>query len=105
MKNLKVPLLKDNEDIAEVIDRVNDILTAECPLTQLINGVIIEIELPANKATAFAHSLGKIPKYRLILKQEGNATFSDGEFTEKQVTFINHHATNSMKLTIFLLGG
>lgn len=60
------------------IDDLNSTLNGGLGLNNL-NGQIIEnIKVPFGREVAIPHSLGSIPKYRLILRQNGAGSIIDG---------------------------
>lgn len=71
-----------------------------------IIGEILVITLAPNESKIISHGLRAIPKYRIILRQTGNAVITDVNqyWTDKTIGLLNNSA-NSVSLTIKLLPG
>jgi len=103
---LKVRPLKTEFTEAGLKDIVNEFLTI---LTKLsfddnFNASIKEVVLPASASVPVEHSIQVAPKYRIILRQTGNATITDGTFDEKTATLVNNAAVE-VRLTVMFLRG
>jgi hypothetical protein len=71
----------DQEDVLlrlnELIDQVN-FLGRNLSFQSNFDGQIVEnLTFVAGETKTIPHSLGKIPKFRIILRQEGNGVLSD----------------------------
>ena len=67
------------------------------------DGTVKKIEIEANNTGRIYHYLGTIPKYRIILTQEGNGVISDisSEWTESYIT-IRNNGTEKVTLTLLI---
>jgi len=59
-----------------------------------VKGEIITLTLAPNESRIIPHGLRSIPKYRLILRQTGNAVISDVDamWTDKTIGLLNNAA-------------
>jgi hypothetical protein len=87
-----------------LLSRFNDIMSDGLSLKKHLGGEIIDITFAANETKIVTHRLGKIPAYRLILRQSGNGLITDVDsaWTDKTVGFINNSA-NIVSMTIKLM--
>ena len=71
-----------------------------------IKGEIIEVTLAPNESKIISHGLRAIPKYRLILRQTGNAVITDvnSAWTDRTIGLLNN-SSNSVVLTLKLMQG
>lgn len=68
--------------------------------------IIDNVIIPASTEIKISHSLKAIPKYKIILRQRGNALITDGDeaWTENYITLKNNTATEST-VSVWLIGG
>lgn len=73
-------------------------------LSKNFDGYVTEVVLPATTATRIQHFLGKIPKYRIVLRQDGNGVISDipSGWTDTYITLYNNGATE-IRAVIFIV--
>lgn len=94
-----------NEELLnELIERVN-FLGRNLSLQSNFDGQIVEnLTFTAGETKQIPHSLGKIPKFRIILRQEGNGVISDipSGWTDKSIKLINNGAV-SVTATIMIV--
>jgi hypothetical protein len=84
----------------DVIDAHNKLVSAfnflnkNLSLQSNFNCYVVEIKLPAAIPVKIQHFLGVIPKYRIILRQEGNGVITDIPlgWTSKFITLYNNGA-------------
>ena len=90
----------------EMRDRLNEMLRLGFSLENDIKGSIIDVSLAPNESKIIPHGLRVIPKYRMILRQTGNAVITDvnAAWTEYTIGLKNESA-NAVTLTIKLLPG
>jgi len=90
--------------INELFKQFNDQQSSGISLKNGIGGEILELQFAPNESLIVNHGLGKIPSYRLILRQTGNAVITDvnSAWTNKTVGFLNNSA-NTVTLTIKLM--
>ncbi len=67
-----------------------------------MDGEIKGVVIPASSQLLISHRLKTIPRQRIILKQEGGGSITDGQFTSKHITLINSGATDA-NITIIIL--
>ena len=72
----------------EMVDSLNTVLGNGILLGSNLGGQIIEnIKLPLGENVAISHNLKMTPKYRIILRQKGGLTITDGdlEWDDKKI--------------------
>lgn len=100
--------IKENTKIEDIIPQVNSLINAFNFLTKSfsfeknINGFVTTITIPATSQLTIQHFLGVTPKYRLILRQEGNGIITDvpSGWDDKIVTLYNN---GSVQVTATIL--
>ena len=99
------------EDSPEVIlEKLNETITflnflsKNLSLQSNFNGQVVTVEIAASTNKRIYHNLGIPPKYRLILRQEGNGLLTDVplEWNDKYITIRNNGAV-TVEATIALL--
>lgn len=85
------------------IDSYN-FLSKYLSLSKNFNATILEIEFLSGEQKIISHLLGVRPKYRIILRQEGNGVLSDipSDWNDKTATIKNNGAV-TVKATIQFL--
>jgi hypothetical protein len=92
-----IPQIKGGYDeniINELIDHVN-FLGRNLSLQSNFDGQIVEnLTFTAGETKQIPHNLGKVPKFRIILRQEGNGVLSDipSGWTSSSIKIINNGA-------------
>jgi len=102
--------LRDDAELEDVIREYNEFiksfnfLTKQLSLQSNFDCQVLNIEVPATTNLRIFHRLGIVPKYRLILRQEGNGLLTDIplEWNDKFITIRNNGAV-VVKATIALL--
>jgi hypothetical protein len=92
--------LEDDATLDKVVDTLNtfinsyNFLTKSFSFEKNINGFFTQVTIPANSEISIQHFLGVKPKYRLILRQEGNGIISDvsSGWDDKVITLFNNGA-------------
>lgn len=93
-----------NQD--ELMDQMNDLLRDGFSLEKDLRGDIIDIILAPNETKIIPHGLRVTPKYRLILRQTGNAVITDVDSLWTEFTIgLKNESANAVTLTIKLLPG
>lgn len=93
-----------NED--ELMDRMNELLRDGFSLEKDLKGDILNVSLAPNETKIIPHGLRVIPKYRLILRQTGNAVITDVNVLWTELTIgLKNESANAVTLTIKLLPG
>lgn len=89
--------------VNNLIDQFN-FLAKNISLQSNFNGQVVTVTIPAGEEKIIPHSLGVIPKYRIILRQEGNGVISDipSGWTSSSIKLINNGAV-SVTVTILLV--
>jgi hypothetical protein len=87
-----------------ILDRINHWIVDGISLSRGLKGQIITISLAPNESKVVNHGLRTTPRYRLILKQVGNAVITDVDsaWTDRTVGFLNN-STNAVTITIKLM--
>ena len=67
-----------------------------------IDGEIKTVTIPANTTLRIGHRLKIIPKYRIILKQQGGGHILDGEYTRNYIELENTGITDTT-LTLMIV--
>ena len=88
----------------DLLARINDVFADGLSLKKGLSGEIIQLTFAPNESKIVNHGLRNKPKYRLILKQVGNAVITDVDaaWTDKTVGFLNNSA-NAVTITIKLM--
>jgi hypothetical protein len=102
--------LEPESELPKVIEEYNEMvkylnfLTKQLSLQSNFDGQVISVEIPATTNLRISHRLGVVPKYRIILRQEGNGLLTDIplEWSDKFITIRNNGAV-VVKATIILL--
>jgi len=107
-KNLK--MLRDTASMEEIIFSVNEMasflsfFTKSISLQSNFNAYIAEnVVIPATSSIAIQHFLGVKPKWRIILRQEGNGVITDipSGWDDKVIKLYNNGSV-SVTLTVFI---
>lgn len=107
----EVPKLTPNAEVSDVIVGVNELinefnfLAKNFSLKENTDGQLLEnIVFAAGEDKVIPHKLGKKPKHRLILNQEGNGVLSDtpSGWNQYQIKIKNNGAV-SVTATIMLI--
>jgi hypothetical protein len=96
--------LEPESELPKVIVKYLNFLTKQLSLQSNFDGQVISVEIPATTNLRISHRLGVVPKYRIILRQEGNGLLTDIplEWSDKFITIRNNGAV-VVKATIILL--
>lgn len=87
-------------------NRFNELLRDGFDLENNLKGEILHISLAPNESKVIPHGLRVIPKYRLILRQTGNAVITDIDLLWTEYTIgLKNESANAVTLTIKLLQG
>ena len=88
----------------DMFSRFNQYMDDGLSLKKHLGGEIIEITFAANETKIVPHRLGRIPAFRLVLRQSGNGLITDVDsaWTDKTVGFINNSA-NAVQITAKIL--
>lgn len=72
--------------------------------TKNFPGYIVELSFAAGETKIISHLLGTKPKYRIILRQEGNGVLSDipSSWTDKVAVIVNNGAVTVNATIMFL---
>lgn len=90
----------------EMMDRLNEMLRDGFLLEKDIRGDILYVSLAPNETKIIPHGLRVIPKYRLILRQTGNAVITDVDVLWTEVTIgLKNESANAVVLTLKLMPG
>lgn len=91
-------------DKLNIMRKKLDFFTKNLTLDKNFNSYIVEVVFAAGETKAIQHFLGTRPKYRIILKQEGNGVLSDipSEWNNQTITMRNNGAV-SVTATIMIL--
>lgn len=91
------------KSVDDLMSRFNDYIAEGFSLKNGLSGEIIDISFAPNEEKQILHGLGSVPRYRLILRQEGNGLITDvsSKWTDQFVTLLNNSA-NAVKITIKL---
>lgn len=81
-----------------------DFFNKNISLDKNFNSYIVEVDFAAGETKNIQHFLGVRPKYRIILKQEGNGVLSDipSAWDNQTIRMINNGAV-AVKATIMIL--
>lgn len=108
---IEVPKINESATLKEVIAQYNEMtdkmnkLISNMSLKENFDGQIIEnLVFAAGETKVIPHKLGIPPKYRIILRQEGNGVLSDtpSSWNQYQIKMINNGAVQ-VTATIILL--
>ena len=96
------PIEKVIEEHNNVVKLLNFVLKA-MSFSANFNGYIASVAIPATSELRIQHFLGVIPKYRIILKQEGNGVISDitSGWTTEYITLYNNGSVE-VKITVLI---
>lgn len=76
-------------------------------LADNFNASIKEVTIPAGATIDIPHGLSIVPKYRIILRQEGNGLITDDQtspWNDKTISLKNNGVVN-VNLTVMIFGG
>lgn len=91
---------------SDLMDRMNELLRDGILLEKDIRGDILFVSLAPNETKIIPHGLRVIPKYRMILRQTGNAVITDVDELWTEFTIgLKNESANAVTLTIKLLPG
>lgn len=102
--------VETDAELSQVIDGLNKTINAYNFLSKFISfqsnmdGYIAEdISIAAGATVSIQHYLGVKPKWRIILKQEGNGVISDvpSQWNDKIITLTNNGSV-SVIITVFI---
>lgn len=105
-----IPDLTKDSTIEEVVRTVNDLtsqvsfLSKYLSLQSNFDGEILEVKFAAGETKTISHNLGKAPRYRIILRQEGNGVLDDipSGWNSYQIKMMNNGAVD-VTATIMLV--
>lgn len=109
--DIEIESLPEEGIVAEdVINTLNKLISAfnflskNGSLQSNFNCFIANITIPATSSVKIEHFLGVIPKYRIILRQEGNGVISDipSGWDNKVITLYNNGAVE-VKATVMIV--
>lgn len=104
-----LPTLEESSDQGQIIDAVNRITDSYNFSTKFISfqsnfdGYVTNVTLPATSNVAVQHFLGVTPKFRVILRQEGNGVISDipSGWDDKVITLRNNGSVE-VRITVLI---
>jgi hypothetical protein len=110
MRDLKE--IPDRSELPDVIASHNELIrefnfaNKNVTLEESFNCEILEVVFPASSNVVIYHKLGIRPKYRLILRQEGNGVLTDvpSGWNQFQILMTNNGAVQ-VTATIMLVRG
>jgi hypothetical protein len=87
----------------KMVDQLN-FLSRNFSIQSNFNCQVLDLEFSASEQKRVFHRLGSVPRYRLILRQEGNGLITDVplEWTDNYITLKNNGAV-AVKITVALL--
>lgn len=98
-----------DEAVDKSIDKVNELIDAHnLTITKFnlsaFDGQIIQVSFSAGEDKVIPHKLGKMPSFRIILRQEGNGVLSDtpSGWNQYQIK-IKNNGSVTVTATIMLL--
>lgn len=102
--------IPDDAELPEVIEYYNEMVDSfnffnkNISLQSNFNCQIIDVEFTAGQTKRVFHRLGIVPRYRLVLRQEGNGLITDVplSWTDKYITLVNNGAV-AVNATIMLV--
>lgn len=94
----ELPLLDKEANLGQVIDYFNRLVdnynffNKALSLNSNFDGVIKEVFIASGQESRIYHELGTIPKYRIILRQQGNGVITDNSegWTDAFITLKNN---------------
>lgn len=100
----------NDADLPDLIDHYNKFINLfnffnkSLSFQSNFNGNIQEVTVDATSSVDVYHSLGVIPKWRIILRQTGNGVISDipEEWNESTVAFYNY-GLSTVTFTVFIV--
>lgn len=110
-KSLKdLEKVKENDDDQTWTERINSIVDAfnftlkNLSLNKNFSSKIVDVVFASGETKNIAHLLGVRPKYRIILRQEGNGVLSDipSAWSDK-VAVIKNNGSVTVRATIMFL--
>lgn len=105
-----VPPVKEDAELEDVVSGLNrlinsfNFITKGLSISKNFNGYIAEVDIPATSNVEIQHFLGVTPKFRIILRQEGNGVISDipSGWNNKVITLRNNGAV-AVSITVLIL--
>lgn len=109
--DLELPQLPNEGITAEnVIDSINlivnylNFLTKNISLQSNFNCYIAEAQLAAGAEVKIQHFLGIVPRYRIILRQEGNGVISDiPSGWNTSVIVLKNNGSETVQVTVMIV--
>jgi hypothetical protein len=107
--DLDFPQLESDAELKDVIKAYNEIAKGLNFFNKFVSfqsnfdGKIASVTIAAASSVRIQHFLGTIPKWRVILRQEGNGVIEDvpSEWTDKYITLYNNGA-ESVTLSLLI---
>lgn len=95
-----ISTIPEDAELSQVIDATNKLIESYNFLNKFISfqsnfdGYVTNVTLPATTEVRVQHFLGVTPKFRVILRQEGNGVLSDipSEWNDKYIVMRNNGA-------------
>lgn len=108
--DLDLDSLPDDSSSEEVIKAHNKLISAfnflnkNISLQSNFNCYVAQVKIPATSSLSIQHFLGVVPKYRIILRQEGNGVITDipSGWTSDVITLYNNGAVE-VSLTVMIV--
>lgn len=91
-------------NFVELVDYINMSLN-KLTLNDNFSGTIRDVIIPSGETAQVGHSLGVTPKYRIILRQVGDALITDGDantWTDKFI-YLRNNGLNDVNLTVLIM--
>jgi len=105
MRKLRQGRERPIKDAKDLLTRLNDVFADGLSLKKGLSGEIITLTFAPNESKIVNHGLGRIPSYRMILRQTGNAVITDVDslWTDKTIGLLNNSAvTVTLTIKLFL---
>ncbi len=86
--------LEDAIDAHNDVVRLLNFVLKSLSFQSNFNGLVTSVDIPASSELKITHFLGVVPKWRIILRQEGNGVISDipSGWNDKFITLKNNGA-------------
>ncbi len=108
MKKIDLPRNFTEENYSKTIDELNTLFINNVTLENNLSGQVLEFTIPNGVEIKLKHRLKATPKYRIILRQQGNGVLLDGTdspWTSDSVSLKVDGASGDTTFTIFLMRG
>lgn len=88
----KIPGNGPTENTINTLIERQNFMSKNLSFQSNFNGQVLDVTFKAGEVKNITHSLGIVPRYRIILRQEGNGVISDipSDWTKNSIKLVNN---------------